>query len=115
MMNLDIKKLWTAALLSSEYEQTHGVLHDNDGYCCLGVLCDLYAKDTNTVWQTDGVTFSLNGESEILLVDVTIWAGLPNRNPVIQLQPGINAQLSDANDNERLTFSAIAKLIDEQL
>jgi hypothetical protein len=37
--------LWLKALRSGKYEQTVGVLKDDAGYCCLGVLCDLAAKD----------------------------------------------------------------------
>ena len=31
---------WVAALRSGEYEQTKSVLHDDVGYCCLGVFCE---------------------------------------------------------------------------
>jgi len=33
---------WLASLKSGKYKQGHGYLKDNqDGYCCLGVLCEL--------------------------------------------------------------------------
>lgn len=33
---------WLASLRSGKYKQGHGYLKDNqDGYCCLGVLCEL--------------------------------------------------------------------------
>jgi hypothetical protein len=35
---------WVAALRSGEYKQTTQVLHNDQGYCCLGVACDLYSK-----------------------------------------------------------------------
>lgn len=35
---------WIPALRSGEYKQTQGYLHDNQGYCCLGVACDLLMK-----------------------------------------------------------------------
>lgn len=43
-MNENAKK-WVAALRSGEYRQTQGVLKDSNGFCCLGVACDLYAKE----------------------------------------------------------------------
>lgn len=35
------KEQWLTALRSGKYQQTNGNLHDNNGYCCLGVLCDI--------------------------------------------------------------------------
>ena len=36
------KKKWVKALRSGKYEQCTGRLHlKGDGYCCLGVLCDI--------------------------------------------------------------------------
>src|SRR6267378_4402002 len=51
-MNPDIKAKWIAALESGEYIHGHGVLRSLDNkYCCLGVLCDLYHKETGKgVW-----------------------------------------------------------------
>ncbi len=35
----DIKEKWVKALRSGKYKQTEGVLENNKGNCCLGVLC----------------------------------------------------------------------------
>ena len=43
-MKPEIKKLWTDALRSGEYKQIQLMLHSRDGFCCLGVLCDLAIK-----------------------------------------------------------------------
>lgn len=44
-MNDNARK-WVEALRSGEYAQTRaGALRDSTGYCCLGVACDLYAKE----------------------------------------------------------------------
>lgn len=41
-MNADLKKRWVEALRSGQYpQQTDGWLRTDDGFCCLGVLCDL--------------------------------------------------------------------------
>jgi hypothetical protein len=39
------KKKWLKALRSGEYDQTIGQLASDDGYCCLGVLCEVVAQD----------------------------------------------------------------------
>ena len=38
------RKKLVEALRSGEYTQTDRALRDKDGYCCLGVACDLYRK-----------------------------------------------------------------------
>lgn len=50
-MNPVIRTRWADALRSGDYEQTKGSLNDGKGYCCLGVLCDLYAQDHGTGWE----------------------------------------------------------------
>ena len=45
-MNKEIKKKWLAALRSGKYKQTRNQLREvvadgEDGFCCLGVLCDV--------------------------------------------------------------------------
>jgi hypothetical protein len=82
-MDKRIKGLWLKALRSGEYKQGREYLNNN-GFCCLGVLCDLYAKETDHGrWIEDpilhcGPSFkSLNGESdEMPPLDVLVWAGL---------------------------------------
>lgn len=40
-------KDWIAALRGGDYPQTEGKLQTDIGFCCLGVACDLYARDSN--------------------------------------------------------------------
>ena len=40
-MNPFYKKKWIEALRSGNYKQAEGQLRDNDGFCCIGVACDL--------------------------------------------------------------------------
>ena len=50
-MNTQIKQQWVTALRSGEYTQARWNLQTEQGFCCLGVLCDLYAKETGTEWE----------------------------------------------------------------
>jgi len=56
-MNKDWKTKWTEALRSGEYEQAEGRLHVKPagdvvgGHCCLGVLTDVYCKETGRTWE----------------------------------------------------------------
>ena len=36
------RELWVDALRSGKYTQTKRHLSDNDGFCCLGVACDIF-------------------------------------------------------------------------
>ena len=48
-MNKKIKTKWVKALRSGQYDQTQGYLCEiskkGDSFCCLGVLCDIYARE----------------------------------------------------------------------
>ncbi len=57
-MNPEIKEQWIAALESGEYPKSAYALKTHEGYCCLGVLCELYAKTHN-----DGSGFVENHEN----------------------------------------------------
>jgi hypothetical protein len=127
-MNPQVKENWVNALLSGEYKQGTGNLKSGTGFCCLGVLCDLYAKEHNEDWETATTFVSLDeenpkphdywyfdGESEFLPTKVMKWAGLDRFDPDIELHdPVCTFTLAELNDNGS-TFGEIAKLIDEQL
>jgi len=53
-MKTHIKELWLTALNSGEYKQGRNTLKDKlNRFCCLGVLCDLYIKETGDgEWDT---------------------------------------------------------------
>ena len=53
-MNTEIKQKWVNALRSGEYEQGSEKLYSGRGYCCLGVLCDLYSKENGLKWEFRG-------------------------------------------------------------
>jgi hypothetical protein len=40
-MKKEIAELWIKALESGKYKQIRRQLANKDGYCCLGVLCEL--------------------------------------------------------------------------
>jgi hypothetical protein len=49
-MKQDIKNKWLVALRSGDYKQTKERLRDDDGYCCLGVLCDIVSDKVGGTW-----------------------------------------------------------------
>lgn len=117
-MNQAIKQRWIEALPS--YQQTRGTLHDGTGFCCLGVLCDLYAKEKNEEWVQGEVdeNFYFQGRATVLPLSVMSWAGLKADNPEVRVVDDETCSryysLAELNDSGK-TFSEIAQIIEEQL
>ena len=104
-MNPRIKQLWVTALRSGQYRQGRGILRSTDGaHCCLGVLCDLHAKETGTLWYYDYL-----GAFKWLPRQVADWAGLSSPDPDI-----LGSTLSRMNDSGA-TFREIADIIEREL
>ncbi len=127
-MNEDVKRKWLKALRSGDYPQTHGILHDEEGFCCLGVLCDLAVEggvvdppkkidyiSHDRKGQHVEKTYYVYGEEkwrELLPRKVMAWAGLVAPNPLVKSKLGLT--LSGLNDRGR-SFKQIANIIERQL
>lgn len=137
-----VKAAWLKALRSGEYKQTTQVLHDDDSFCCLGVLSDLYTEEHPDVqWKLVDM-----GRMEILNFiaqlpyEVMSWA-CADQIPIMELralggsfkvpadvarrhtpalaywnypQRGPSVSLDMLNDNGA-TFEEIANIIEEAL
>ena len=113
-MNSQIKERWVRALRSGQYEQTKGILHNNQGYCCLGVLCDLYAKEHDVEWQEpheDNSFYTMNGCGSTLPDVVVEWADVEDTSPDVTFK-GRVISLANLNDSGK-TFDQIAQVIEE--
>jgi hypothetical protein len=117
-MKKDIAKLWTAALRSGKYKQGRYALHsiqgDNEIFCCLGVLCDLYQQDRRKkkkkglfVDKTTLPCIEYNGIGGVLPLVVIDWAGMNSYNGVVGDQ-----SLTCLNDHRGYDFKRIAKFIE---
>lgn len=132
-MNKEIKAKWIAALTSGEYTQGKDYLNRNGKFCCLGVLCDLYRKETGMgewivaggdglnafVTPNDQEYFPAISESiRLTHLDVVAWSDIGDRNPAGLPMKGISecrtASLASLNDCG-IPFGDIAKLIEEYL
>ena len=144
-MDAKVKKRWINALRGDKYKQAQGALcipgkKDNqDKFCCLGVLCDLYKRSKANVrkvkWtlvelDPDNRGCSFGGDTITLPYGVQKWAGLIQADPQIVIddirekyqskleESGAGDKdaigLADLND-AGFTFKQIAKIIEEQL
>jgi hypothetical protein len=113
-MNNDIKVKWVEGLQSGNYKQGPSYLKRGDQFCCLGVLCDLHSKETDTSWvksyENDQGPRYL-GAYDVLPQKVMDWAGLTESNPKI-IDLGLS--LAELNDLGK-TFEEIANIIDHAL
>lgn len=110
-MNKVVKEMWVDALRSGEFQQICENLHDGSNFCALGVLYELYRRDTGKgVWKlvSRGNEYEL---TEISDMEVCEWAGVEDLYFLIQLDS--LAYLTDLND-EGNAFTALALLIEEQ-
>lgn len=111
-MNATVKALWIDALTSGEYKQAYGWLRSDNRYCCMGVLCDLYARERQNVNWSDmaqGVYVFISSSTN-LPFSVMRWAGLKSKDPKTT-----KGTLSKLNDNDQLTFDEIAAIIEKDL
>lgn len=124
-MDARIKKLWVAALRSGEYSQGTGRLRKSAPggefeFCCLGVLCDLHAKETGRGKWMDGGGYQIKGDTFVANglppIEVYNWAGMgltADQLFTIDARGSKRYELSDHNDSGA-TFEQIAKAIEEQ-
>jgi hypothetical protein len=126
-MKADIKTKWVAALRSGKYEQTLSMLRNNEGFCCLGVLCDLYSKETGVGWfHSPGEGYAMHGNDNTLPIEVRAWAQLADEfggyvhvetNEGGATHPPYLAttSLTELNDRWGYDFRQIADVIEQQL
>ena len=115
-MNQEIKTRWLKALRDGSYKQGHGRLRLEEEFCCLGVLCDLYIKDTNSQWQVSSEwefgarLYEFRNEITLPPREVLDWAGIKG-NCAVNTQHGTLSSLNDCG----LSFNRIAEIIEKDL
>lgn len=128
-MDKEVKQKWIDALRSGKYQQIKGALKSENGFCCLGVLCDIYAREKNIEWKQGGeykkLFYLFERNFTGLQDEICQWAGLPIGKDVIlkdKLNEGINWSntlihytLIYYNDNANKTFEEIADIIEREL
>jgi hypothetical protein len=115
-MNPEIKARWVAALRSGEYEQGKGKLNQGGAMCCLGVLCDLHARETGGAWEhvTSGIAY-YSGSPNYLPEQVREWAGLPEPRLGAFVRIGRASEALPVHNDAFRTFAEIADAIEAQL
>ena len=120
---------WCAALESGAYQQSYHQLHDGDGFCCLGVACDVYFQETGDgTWAEDGYLAHIRSSDErmetYLPEVVRRYFGLQSEtgefSSVREDVPSFNDDLEKLscthslaalNDELKVSFDTIAEII----
>jgi hypothetical protein len=110
---------WIAALRSGKYPQARGALQDSDGFCCLGVACDLYDP---SLWVTDDTlpdkgrwVYGVGRERSGFELPESIAGAYLLRDGCGQLRIGDeHTSLMSLND-DGLAFAEIADVIEREL
>jgi hypothetical protein len=113
MMNDNMKKV-LKALRSGKYAQTQERLQDVHGYCCLGVMCAVFEKETGrtlkrTILIDDDIE-RIEGEDLDAQDGVRRWVGLSDSEGGSTSNPS----LVQLNDSEGYTFLEIADFIESE-
>jgi len=106
-----IARKWAAALDSGEYEQTTGQLRDDNGFCCIGVLCNIHAQDNPELAATQTDPHRYFGKGVHAPEEVMGWSGLKVAEGKLPVQIVGARYLTDLNDRVGYTFPEIAKVI----
>ena len=98
--------IWVEALRSGVFPQTRAVMHDSEGYCCLGVACELFVPDAEKIITSEGF---LEGVLPFDSYNCPKW--LVDINDDV-LERTSDSSLSKLNDNYT-SFKDIADLIEK--
>jgi hypothetical protein len=111
--NKDNLNLWCDALMSGDYVQGHARLctvgrdGEPDKWCCLGVACDVAARNGVEMHiSDDGIRRYFDGMAAYLPKKVEEWLGVPDFNPDLA-----GERASAWNDSHHLSFPEIAEMI----
>jgi len=109
-------RLWIADLRSGKYKQSTGNLHNDSGYCCLGVACKTALKrgiEVDIYGPQSGVTGKIIGDSLDSQTHVFEWLNLLSHCGEFKGEKfdGFSS-LADINDEEIHNFEDIADFIE---
>jgi hypothetical protein len=121
-MDSQLKSQWTTALRSEEFQQAKGVLarlaEDGRviGHCCLGVLCEIYARQNPTEMTTMPHGSGFYKSRGYYYGEDGNYTGLPETfMEFIGLSRDQQNSLIALNDDYNQTFSEIADWIDSNI
>jgi hypothetical protein len=105
----DNMKLVLKALRSGKYKQTEEALQDENGYCCLGVMCAVFEEETGRKLLRSDTGHIYGGELDDQ-EGVQEWVGLRHCDGTSKN----DCPLVTLNDYDGYSFSEIADFIESE-
>lgn len=116
-MKREIALRWAKALRSGKYRQTRARLKNEEGFCCLGVLCSISKKgrwvqsgSEQYRYRPTGLPEEANGTE--IPETIQEWAGMKSGGGSITLPELGATSLAELNDTRRYSFKQIAEVIE---
>jgi hypothetical protein len=106
------RKLWVEALRSGKYEQAAQALRRGQGFCCLGVACDI-----SGVGEWSGAAYvvdTFDASASILPRAVRDWLGLAHVGAEYGDRDGIDGKQLTAKNDSGATFAELADIIESE-
>lgn len=121
-MKAKYKRKWIKALHSRKRKQTFGCLRDEDGFCCLGVLCDVVKGELGEDWlrRPGSTESSFMAESGVLpdtviaLVGMDALHGFSNAKSGEYLDHKRRLRNLAADNDSGKSFKQIANIIERR-
>lgn len=107
-MKKGIKRRWIRALRSGRYKQARRKLRGDNGYCCLGVLCDISGKGNWRELNTGCWVYDYRGLSSSAYPCEEIRKSIGLRSVEME-------ELISMNDSEKTNFDTIADWIENRI
>ena len=110
---------WVAALRSGEYEQTQSLLRDENGFCCMGVACDIYDSTkwnkvmAHTVEKGKFYCYNYMDNTTSLPSELVRYFGISDWSANYFEKDGNCSSLIDEND-AGMPFHEIADIIESE-
>lgn len=104
---------WAEALESGEYQQAKEFLCQRNGFCCLGVACEVFEIPSEIVSPENEAEMLVEKEESRLLRSYEGSVGYPPESLLerIPLSATTVATLINLNDESGWTFGQIAELV----
>jgi hypothetical protein len=102
----EARKQWIEALKSGKYPQIRHALHTIQGYCCLGVACELFSKELGIHREFHGGSESFDKKYSALPESLVELLGLKNSEGGCTTN---GPYLTELNDHNGYDFNRIAE------
>lgn len=126
-MKKKIADKWIAALKSKKFKQGRWRLKTPDGYCCLGVLCEIAKEEgvvneiviqdktgiySGYIEKTDDQSAQGRGAFHALSDHLMEWSGMKHNMGKVVMD-GEEKFLANFNDYDNYSFEQIAEVIEK--